>query len=146
MYVDTTAFIKMVQKAYVIEGRVKYVFYPPPLLSDQIRKIIWPTFWKKARRRRKNFGVPFFKNLLVFQNSGTHFLCAQHWIKDCILDSLICLRWKITEVNKLCEKIEFSIWRSQNLTLIHSYVLLFLTGNAFFIEWISRFSRKKLLH
>ena len=30
---------------YVIEGRVKYVFYPP-LLSDQICKIVRPMFWK----------------------------------------------------------------------------------------------------
>ena len=33
-------------------------FTPPPLLSDQIRKIVWPTFRKKGRRRRKR--SPFF--------------------------------------------------------------------------------------
>ena len=42
------------------EGRV--CFYPP-LLSDQICKIIRPIFRKKCRRRRKNFEVPFFKKL-----------------------------------------------------------------------------------
>ena len=51
-----------VQLAYVIERRVKYIFYPP-LLSDQIRKIVRPMFRKKGHRRRKNFWVFFFKNL-----------------------------------------------------------------------------------
>ena len=35
--------------SYVIEGRVKYVFYPP-LLSDQICKIVRPMFRKKILR------------------------------------------------------------------------------------------------
>ena len=48
--------------AYIIEGGVEYVFYPP-LLSDLICKIVRPIFQKKARRRRKNFEVPFFKKL-----------------------------------------------------------------------------------
>ena len=45
---------------YVIEGRVKYVFNPP-LLSDQICKIVWPMFRKKARLRWKILRLLFFK-------------------------------------------------------------------------------------
>ena len=39
------------------------MFFTPPLLSDLICKIVRPIFQKKARRRRKNFEVPFFKKL-----------------------------------------------------------------------------------
>ena len=39
---------------------------PPPTLTEDFRKIDRGLFWKKARRRRNNFGVPFFKNLTVF--------------------------------------------------------------------------------
>ena len=45
---------------YVIEGRVEYVFYPPSFVR--------PIFRKKARRRRKNFEVPFFKKCTFLGN------------------------------------------------------------------------------
>ena len=45
--------------AYVIEGRVKYAFYPP-LLSDQICKIVRPMFRKK--NCAKNWAKYWSKN------------------------------------------------------------------------------------
>ena len=42
------------------------MFLTPPTLTEDFRKIDRGLFWKKARRRRKIFGVPFFKNLTVF--------------------------------------------------------------------------------
>ena len=54
--------------AYVFEGRVEYVFTPPPLFcptkfiksSDQFSE-------RKARRRRKNFKVTLFQKIDVFR-------------------------------------------------------------------------------
>ena len=37
------------------------MFLTPPTLTEDFRKIDRGLFWKKARRRRKIFGVPFFK-------------------------------------------------------------------------------------
>ena len=42
------------------------MFLTPPTLTEDFRKIDRGLFRKKARRRRKIFGVPFFKNLTVF--------------------------------------------------------------------------------
>ena len=61
-------------------GRVKYVFDPPTLTED-FRKINRGLFRKKGRRRRKIFGVPFFKNLTVFGEKNRKINGIQ-WLHD----------------------------------------------------------------
>ena len=53
-------------KAYIIEGGVEYVFYPPHL-SDLICKIVRPIFWKKCPPQAKKFWGPFFQKIDVFR-------------------------------------------------------------------------------
>ena len=55
-------------ESYPVKGEVKYVcFWTPLTLTEDFRKIDRGPFYKKARRRRKIFGIPFFKNLWFFE-------------------------------------------------------------------------------
>ena len=66
-------------------GGVKYVFIPPPSLTNQFRKIDDRSFFfKLPGRRRKNCGVPFFSISEVFflkKNLGTLCLRASGALK-----------------------------------------------------------------
>ena len=52
---------------YQGEGKVIYVFDPPPFLTDQFCKIVRPIFRKKRPLQAKKFWGPFFQEIDIFR-------------------------------------------------------------------------------